>query len=172
MIRKVLDGLYLWSGYAAAAFILGIALSIVVQLVCRAVGVTFDATELAGFCLAAATFLGLAHTFRAGGHGRITLTLDRLPAGPRRAFEVFNCLVASAGILFLACYLIDLVLQSRSYHDVSPGLMAVPFWIPQSAAALGVAIFALSLIDELVWILRGGAPHFETDEDPAITHME
>jgi TRAP-type C4-dicarboxylate transport system permease small subunit len=172
MIRRFLDALYLASGYLAAAFLVGIAFSIVVQMICRFSGVTFDSTEIAGFCLAASTFLGLAYTFRTGGHVRITLTLDRLPARARRAIEVFNCLVAGAGILFVTWNLLALVLQSFRYHDVSPGLLAIPFWMPQAGAALGVVILSIALLDELVSILRGRTPRYDVAEATAESHFE
>ena len=71
MIRGVLDKFYEACGYLAAAFMVGIGVSIVAQIVARMRGVTLDATEAAGLCLAASTFFGLAHTFRRGGHVRI-----------------------------------------------------------------------------------------------------
>lgn len=163
MIRRILDGLYQGAGYLSAFFMVGIAVSIVVQMLARATKYTFDSTEAAGFCLAASTFFGLAYTLRAGGHVRITLAIDRLPAKARRAVEILNCLIAGAGVSFLAWHVIGLAYQSWQYHDVSPGLLAIPFWIPQGGAALGVTIFAISLIDELVWIIRGGEPRYDSD---------
>jgi len=172
MIRCILNWLYNAAGYIAAFFLVGIGLTIVVQLVCRFVGVTFDSTELAGFCMAATTFFGLAHTFREGAHVRITLTLDRLPPRLRRAFEVVNCLVAGAGVSFLAWYVVDLMLQSLRYNDVSPGLLAIPFWIPQAGVAAGEVLFAVALLDELCWILVGRNPSYDVDETPDATHAE
>ncbi|NIY75328.1 TRAP transporter small permease [Thalassospira sp. HF15] len=170
MLRHVLDTVYKISGAAAALAIAAIAGSILVQLACRFAGVTFDATELAGFFMATATFLGLAHTFKSGGHVRITLTFDRLKGRPRRIIEVFNCLVAGSAVLFLSCYLIDLVGMSYEYHDISPGLLAVPFWIPQLMVSSGVVIFAIAILDELILILCGRRPSYDStlssDETP------
>lgn len=163
-IRTLLHGLYRWSGYAAGLFLVGIAVSIVWQIVSRLLGLTFDATEIAGFCLASSTFFGLAYTLREGGHVRITLGIDRLPPALRRAVEIFNCLVAGAAIAFVAANLILLLLQSIQYHDVSPGLMAIPFWIPQLGACVGVSVFAIALIDELVWIARGKSARYDHPE--------
>ncbi|MBE9636469.1 TRAP transporter small permease [Salipiger mangrovisoli] len=160
ILRRVLDGLYTAAGYLAAAFLVGIGVTIVVQIACRHLGITFDSTELAGFCLAAATFLGLAHTFRSGAHVRITLATDRLPLRARRFVEIANCLVGSAAIGFLAWHATALVLQSLDYHDVSPGLLAIPFWIPQAGFALGIVLFALALIDDLVSQVFGAAPSY------------
>jgi len=72
VLRAFLDKLYRGCGYIAAAFMVGIAVTIIAQMVARLRGVTLDATEAAGMCLAASTFFGLAHTFRSGAHVRIT----------------------------------------------------------------------------------------------------
>ena len=63
-MRRILDGLYLASGYIAALCLVCIALTILAQICGRFVGVAIDSTESAGFLLAGTTFFGLAHTFR------------------------------------------------------------------------------------------------------------
>lgn len=172
MIRTVLDRLYLLSGYLAAICLAGIGVTIIVQIVARFFGKTADSTEAAGLLLAATTFFGLAYTFREGGHVRITLAIDRLGPRLRRGVEIFNCLVASGAVCFLAWNVIVLALQSHEYHDVSPGLLAMPFWIPQSAAAAGVTLFAVALLDELFWILAGRPPRYDRAADPDDIHFE
>lgn len=171
-MRKLLDRLYLLAGVLAGVCLVGIGLSIVIQIIARSLGKTVDSTESAGLLLAATTFFGLAHTFRAGGHVRITLAIERLPAKARRVMEIFNCAAAAAAICFLTWNVAALALQSFRYHDVSPGLLAIPFWIPQAAAALGVALFAIALLDELFWIISGRPPRYDQQPDPENTHFE
>jgi len=165
MIRPVLNKLYLYSGYAAAAFLIGIAIAILTQIVGRMRGITIDATEAAGLCLAAATFFGLAHTFGHGGHVRITVVIERLSGGTKRCFEVFNCLIAALAVCYLAWNVILLAIQSHAFNDVSPGLLAMPFWIPQAGVAFGVTLFAIALLDELFWILSGRKPRYDHRPD-------
>lgn len=172
MIRRILDSLYEAAGYLAAIFLIGIGVTIVVQVVARAMSVTVDSTEAAGLCLAAATFFGLAHTFRNGGHVRITLVIDHLPAGPKRIFEIFNCIVAGAAICFLAWHITALTFQSYSYHDVSPGLLAMPFWIPQAGVSAGVVLFAIAILDDLAKVLLGRAPSYDANVHPEDIHAE
>ena len=172
MIRRVLDSLYEAAGYLAALFLIGIGVTIVVQVVARTMSVTVDSTEAAGLCLAAATFFGLAHTFRHGAHVRITLVVGHLPAGPKRVFEVFNCLVAGAAVCFLAWHVIELTFQSYAYNDVSPGLLAMPFWIPQAGVSVGVVLFAVAILDDLVQVLRGNVPSYDGDTHPEDSHAE
>jgi len=168
VLRVFLDRLYLISGYISAVFLVGIAVSIVIQIVARMRGVTFDATEVAGLCLAASTFFGLAHTFRSGAHVRIRLIVDRLPWSSRRPVEVFNCLLSAAAVCFLAWHVIQFAIQSYQFQDVSPGLLAIPFWIPQAGVAAGITLFAIAIVDELLWIALGGRPRTDSAEDAAL----
>lgn len=165
MIRGVLDKFYEACGYLAAAFMVGIGVSIVAQIVARMRGVTLDATEAAGLCLAASTFFGLAHTFRRGGHVRINLLVDRLPLRLRRSVEILNCLLGTVVVSFLAWHVASLALQSREFNDISPGLLAMPFWIPQAGVAVGVTALAIAFVDELLWLLGGGKPRYEAPDE-------
>ena len=102
MIRNVLDKFYEACGYIAAAFMVAIAVAIISQVLARMRGITLDSTEAAGLCLAASTFFGLAHTFRRGAHVRINLIIDRLPAHLRRPIEIFNVMLGTVVVTFLA----------------------------------------------------------------------
>ncbi len=59
-------------------------------------------------------------------------------------------------------------MSSFLFGDTSPGLMAVPFWIPQIGMALGSTIMAIGLVDELVQTLAGKIPDFADAEAQAI----
>lgn len=172
MLRASLDKLYDVCGYIAAAFMAGIAVAILAQMIARMRGITLDSTEAAGFCLAASTFFGLAHTFRRGAHVRITLLAGRLSPGAKRRVEILNCLLGAAVIGFLGWHVSQLALQSYQFNDISPGLLAMPFWIPQLGVAVGIIVLAIALIDELLWLLAGGAPrydgHSEVDLDKPV----
>ena len=166
-MRRALDALYLWSGYLAAACLVGIALGVVAQILGRVAGVTIDSTESAGFCLAGSTFFGLAHTFRRGEHIRVTL-LTRLAKGRlARALDLWAIGFTLVAVGYVAYWSIDLVWFSWRFREISPGLLAIPFWIPRSAMALGTLTLAVALADELVHVWRGGAPsHVANALDP------
>lgn len=164
-MRGILDKFYEACGYLAAAFMVGIGLAIVAQILARFRGVTLDATEAAGMCLAASTFFGLAHTFRRGGHVRINLIVDKLPPHWRHRVEILACLLGTVVVSFLAWHVASLALQSHAFNDVSPGLLAMPFWIPQTGVAIGVTALAIAFIDELVWLIGGGRPRYEAPDE-------
>jgi TRAP-type C4-dicarboxylate transport system permease small subunit len=175
-MRKALDLLYLWSGYLAAVFLVAIAATIIAQIIGRFFGIAVDSTESAGFSLAGSTFLGLAYTFRNDGHIRVTL-LTRLARGwVVKLIEIWSvgfCILIMGIFTYWA---FDLVYFSYVFNDLSPGLLAVPFWIPRLAMALGALILTIALIDELIGILAGKTPSYvanstaifaKVDDDPA-----
>ncbi|RAI03413.1 TRAP transporter substrate-binding protein DctP [Acuticoccus sediminis] len=163
-LRHTLDGVYLVSGVLAGLFLMGIALSIIAQIIGRFVGVTIDGTELAGFCMAASTFLGLAYTLKSGTHVRVNLATRGLPAGIKQVVEVLCCLIGLAASAYFTYFSIRLAMQSYQFGDVSPGLIAAPFWIPQTGMAIGGGLLVIAFVDELILVLKGEMPGYQTEE--------
>lgn len=164
-LRSSLDALYTVSGRLGAFFMAGIALSIVAQVVGRFFGYTIDSTETAGFCMAASTFLGLAYTFKQGGHIRVTLLIRYMPAGLRRLIELFCLAFTACGLVYVTYWAADFVYFSFAFNEISPGLMAVPFWIPRSGMLLGLLIMTIAVIDEFVLVLKGAVPSYEANAE-------
>ncbi|MBX3610891.1 MAG: TRAP transporter small permease subunit [Hydrogenophaga sp.] len=109
----------------------------------------------AGYAIAAALFLALPGTLVRGEHIRVTLVLDRLPAGWRRGFEWWCLLAGLALSLYTAWYAGQLVWISHLTHDVSPAADATPLWLPQLAMALGCIGLALAFAQAVIWRLSG-----------------
>lgn len=165
---RYLDKLYAAGAALAAVFMVLIALLTLAQVVGRAIGVVVpDAGDLAGYAMAAATFLALAHTFRSGGHIRVNLLLIHTPHRVRHALECW-CLafLALVGALF-AAFSAKLVLDSYEFGDVSTGMMPVPLWIPQISMTLGAILLEIAVVEELVRVLRGHEPRYEKAEGAA-----
>ena len=175
-MRRFLDRLYLGAGWVAAFVILGIALLVSAQVLLnfatRVFGLPLPSTipsyaDFSGFMLAAATFLAMPYTFRSGGHIRVSLVTARLPERARLVAEVL-ALAAAAGLVGFACwYAVALVLESRHYNDVSPGIVPVPLWIPQSVMALGLGLLLVAVLDSLAQTLARGAPVIEAGSEEA-----
>ena len=163
-MRAVLDRLYLWSGYVSAAFLVAIALTIVAQICGRFFGVAIDSTETAGFSLAASTFFGLAYTYRHNAHIRVTL-LTRLGRGPmRRLLNIWAITIFLGVAAYVTYWSFDLVYFSYKFANISPGLLAIPFWIPRSSMAIGGLILTIALLDELITVALGRPATFDADE--------
>ncbi len=170
-MRRALDRLYALSGALGAAFLVAICLIVLAQVGCNAIDAAIQLfggepiglvipsyAEFAGFFLAAASFLALAYTLRAGAHIRVLLVLQRLPAGVQRAAEYWCVVVGLFVSGYFAWYAWQLVAESFEYNDMSPGIVPVALWIPQSGMALGLSVLAVAFADELVGLLRGRAP--------------
>ncbi len=160
-MRKILDWLYTGSGVLAGVFLVLIGALSLAQISGRVLG--FDAysfDDFAGFCMAASSFLGLAHTYRRNEHIRVALVIDRFEGDTRRLLEIL-CLAASTFLIgYFAWWAIDMVLTSYEIHDVSQGLVAVPLWLPQGGMALGLAIMTIALTEDLVTVLAHGKPSY------------
>ena len=168
-VRRALDTLYLWSGYVAAVFLVAIAVTIIAQIVGRFFGVAIDSTESAGFSMAAATFLGLAHTFKQGAHIRVSLFVGLAKGRFRQALELWSVGFGAAGMAYFSYWAVDLVYYSYVFHEISPGLLAVPFWIPRLAMALGGSILTIALVDEFIRILTGAVPSYEANAETVLS---
>ncbi len=160
-MRKSLDWLYTGSGVLAGVFLVLIAALSLAQISGRMLGfAAYSFDDFAGFCMAASSFLGIAHTYRHNEQIRVALVIDRFSGGTRRALEAV-CLTASTFLIgFFAAYAIDMVWTSYEINDVSQGLVPVPLWLPQGGMALGLIIMTIALVDDLVAVLAGEAPSY------------
>lgn len=170
-MRRFLDHIYLAAGVAAAACTALMALLILAQIVGRWFGLVIPSTEdFSGFLLAAASFLALAYTLRSGGHIRVTLVIGRLGPRCRRLVEGVILLLALLLVGFSAWSAGALVWESWQFGELSQGYIPVPLWLPQLPMAVGLAVLAIALLDELVTLLRGGTPRcMEVDESALVS---
>ena len=165
-MRRLLDTLYSGAGVLAALCMLGLLGMVLLSIVSRQLNFHVPGTDAyAGYLMAAAGFLALAHTLKKGEHIRVTLLLNHLQGKARRALEIWALAAASALALLFAWYSARLSWQSHLFNDISTGNDATPLWLPQLAMAAGTAILAVALIDELVLELRGQRLHGHPTED-------
>jgi TRAP-type C4-dicarboxylate transport system permease small subunit len=154
-MRKFLDGLYDAAGYLAAFFMVGILFMVLASVVGRLVGFNLRGSDAyAGYAMAAAGFLALAHTLKRGEHIRVMLLLERSGVRMRRALEIWSHVMGVVLCAALAVFSVRLVWQSRAFNDISQGNDATPLWIPQLAMAAGAIVLLVAMIDELVALLR------------------
>lgn len=164
-MRRFLDTLYLVSGGLAALFMVGVLAAVVTSIVSRQMGVYIPGLDAyAGYSMAGAGFLALAHTFRCGEHIRVSLVLAALPPAGRHRLDIFALLVACLASGNLSWYSLSLVLDSYAYMDISVGNDATPLWIPQITMAVGTFIFFIAVLDETIARLRG-TPEAQRDSE-------
>jgi TRAP-type C4-dicarboxylate transport system permease small subunit len=180
-MRFVLDRLYRWSLWLSALCLVAIAVMVGVQLAGRVIDgllklaglppygfVILSLAEIAGYLLAAASFLALAGTLKSGAHIRVTMALAALGERVRRRLELAAFAAAATLAVYMTCQLGAFAYDSWRFGEVSPGLIPVPLAWPQGAMALGMLVLTLALVDEFAIILRHGRPSFRAAED-AIT---
>ena len=164
-MRRLLDFLYDASAWLAALAMIGVLVMVLVSIVSRQVGFHVPGTDAyAGYAMAAAGFLALAHTLKRNEHIRVTLLLGRLQGGGRRALEIWALTAAVLlGGLF-AWFSVRLAWNSHAFNDISTGNDATPLWIPQIAMAVGTVVLFIALVDEWVLELRGQRKVADSEE--------
>ena len=155
-MRNALDRLYDAAAALAALFMVGLLAMVLLSIVRRQLHFHVPGTDAyAGYLMAGAGFLALAHTLKRGEHIRVTLLLSALPGAGRRALELWSLAAASLLAWLFAFYAARLAWQSHTFNDVSTASDATPLWLPQLAMALGTLILAIAFVDEFVLELRG-----------------
>lgn len=164
-MRRALDALYDGAAWAAALCMVGLLAMVLLSIVSRQLNFHVPGTDAyAGYLMAAAGFLALAHTLKKGEHIRVTLVLNALAGGARRGLELWALGAATALAVLSAFYSARLVWQSRLFNDVSTSNDATPLWIPQLTMAIGTAVLAVAFVDELVLELQGRRASEGTEE--------
>jgi TRAP-type C4-dicarboxylate transport system permease small subunit len=155
-MRRGLDRLYLAAAWLAALCMIGTLAMVLISVAGRLMHFNLPGSDAyAGYFMAGAGFLALAHTLKRNEHIRVSLLLEH--SGPRvkRALELWSLAAASVLATALAWYSIRLAWGSWETHDISTGNDATPLWIPQIGMALGTLILAIALIDEFLLELAG-----------------
>lgn len=165
-MKLLRERFYLASGYLAGLCIVLIMLIILAQIVGRMLGFIIPSAEdFSGYCLAAATFFGLAYTFRSGGHIRVTLLVHHLPPAVSKILELVVLLLALLLTTFMTYYTFHLVWESYIFEEVSYGYIPIPIWIPQVPLGLGALSLNLAVLDDLIALLRGRETSYKQHED-------
>lgn len=164
-MRRLLDALYTGAAWLAALCMVALLIAVLLSILGRQLDFHIAGIDAyAGYMMAAAGFLALAHTLKRGEHIRVTLLLHMLRGRWRKGMELWALAVATLLALLFAFYSCRLAWQSHLFHDISTSNDATPLWIPQLAMAAGAVIFALAFLDELLLELRGQRAHTGSGE--------
>ena len=136
-----------------------------VQAVARELGfLVRGADDITAWLCAASAFLALGHTFRKGELIRVGLWVERLAPAARRRANIAALAIATLFVSYMAWAVARFVYESWQFNEVAQGLIKIPIWIPQLSLVIGVLIFWIALVDDLVAVLRGGDPAYEIAE--------
>jgi TRAP-type C4-dicarboxylate transport system permease small subunit len=161
-MRNFLDRLYLFAGFAAGGFLLLIFLLMMLLSLGRPLGINIPAgDDLVAWCMAAMSFLGLAHTFRSGEMIRVGLLIDLIEGRRRWWIEIFALATGTGFIAFFAWHAVRMTWDSWRFHDMAQGVLAVPLWIPQLGYSGGLVILLIAFVDEFFFVIAGNTPRYE-----------
>ncbi len=146
-----------FGGYGAAFFMLCIVLLILVEITVRTGwdSSTQIASEYSGYFMVALVLLGFAETFRSEAFIRIELLQPRLSPLGRRICELLAGVLSLGITLYALRYSIDMTRESWLLDMRADTMSETPFWIPQLAVPVGLALLALEI---LLYILRRVRP--------------
>ena len=164
-MRRMLDFLYDAAAWLAALAMIGVLAMVLLSIVSRQLNFHVPGTDAyAGYAMAAAGFLALAHTLKRNEHIRVTLVLQHLHGRARRALETWALSAAVLLAALFAFYSVRLSIVSYQLHDISTSSDATPLWIPQLAMAVGTVILLIAFLDEWVLQVRGVRRAGDTEE--------
>jgi TRAP-type C4-dicarboxylate transport system permease small subunit len=154
-VRRALDLLYDGAAWLAALSMIGVLLAVLLSIVSRQLGFNVPGTDAyAGYSMAGAGFLALAHT----------LLLGRLQGKARHALEMWALTAAVLLAALFAYYSVRLAWQSHVINDISTGNDATPLWIPQLTMAAGTVVLLIAFMDEWWLELTGRRVTVESEE--------
>ena len=166
-MRRALDTLYTASGVLAALCLAGICVLMLAQAFGRELaGILIRGSDdVTSWLCAASAFLALGHTFRHGELVRVGLFIDALKGEARRTAEIVALTITGLFVGYMAWAVTKFVWQSWQFNEVAQGLIRLPIWIPQMSFVVGVLIFLVAVLDELVAVLRGRKPAYQIAEE-------
>lgn len=159
-MRRFLDALYGSAAWLAALFMIGVLVMVLLSIAGRLLNFYFPGTDAyAGYAMAGAGFLALAHTLKKGEHIRVTLIIGKLRGRARHLLELWTLTAAVLLSGLFAFYAVRLAWQSHQFHDISTSADATPLWIPQILMVVGTLVLFIAFIDEWVLEWRGQRTH-------------
>jgi TRAP-type C4-dicarboxylate transport system permease small subunit len=150
-LAAAIDALSDAAGYLAAAAMLLLTGMVTAGVVARRVlnAPFLFVEELSGYVVLAIVFLGLAHTFRGGGHIRVDFLLGRTTGTARTALQAACLLVALAWAGFLLAGTWRLVHEYWTQGVRSFAYLQTPLWIPGSLMVVGAVLLVLQILSLL-----------------------
>ena len=165
-MRQFLDRLYSVSGVLAALCLAGIFVLMLAQAMGREFGLLIRAADdITSWLCAASAFFALGHTFRHGELVRVGLFIDLLKPGARRSGEIVALSITAVFVAYMGWAVAKFVYESWTLKEVAQGLVKIPIWIPQLCFVLGVLIFLVAILDDLVAVLKGQKPSYQLAEE-------
>jgi len=116
---------------------------------------TIWAEELSRLGLVWGTYLAAAWLLRERQHIRITLLVDRLPAGARRGAEIFSLGVVALLSAVAAWLGAGIAAESISRGSTTGTMLDLPMVVTEASIPVGFALLGLQALIEIVRLAAG-----------------
>ncbi|MBI4286685.1 MAG: TRAP transporter small permease subunit [Chloroflexi bacterium] len=160
-MHKFISGLHIFvaffSRHLAAWLVFGMMLMVVTEAGARYFfnNPLMVADEVGGYMLAVTSALGLAYTWQARGHIRVTVIADRIPMRARKWLRLVTVVLAIALTVILILGSYELVAFSAKFGQRSETWLRVPKAWPQSALIVGFVFLLGYQLVHLVKAIKG-----------------
>lgn len=121
--------------------------------------------ELAELSMVMVVFLGLGWTMLDNAHIRVTLLVERMPAGLARVAETLSWLFAALFLMILAMPASQDAVHSFAIREFRWGHIEFPIWWAKIALAIGLWFGCLQLAFHAVYVALRGAPRHTPERD-------
>lgn len=147
-----------FSGYIATFLMWVLFIVVCYDVFLRALGISsLWASEVAIYLLIAVGFLGIGATQLEDGHFRVSFLRDALPARIRAVLDVVSACVSLLFAAALTWGAWQAVSFSWSLGFRTSTVLQLPVWALQSLLLAGGGLLFLSLLRDLVLIIRFGS---------------
>ena len=106
--------------------------------------------EISTYVLIFAGFLGMAYTMRKNGHICVDFLYARFSRNVRRVLDIFTSALSLFAMYVCVTESTNYMLMSYDMGIVSPSLLRVPLWIPQTAMVVGFTLLFLEILNHLL----------------------
>lgn len=137
-----------------------IAVEVVLRFFSRS---TYVLDEFAGYAMGGIVFLSLGYAIRSGAMIRMSMTTRLMSQGLRRAAELLAAgltLAVTAGATYFFWLGVE---RNWDRAAKSETVAAIPLWVPESLALVGLIIVSFQLLSYMLQLLVGG-PIVESEE--------
>lgn len=111
-----------------------------------------------------ATWLSASYVLRHRHMIRISAFIRFLNPRGRKIVEAFSLILMALFCIPMIWYSTEIVLESIEHGRRSASMIEIPNWIPEISIPLGLSLFLLQIIAELIRLPSCPAPNFNEEE--------
>ena len=131
-----------------AAAIAGLAILLTAFMICYEI--IARSMEISTYLLVLAGFFGMAYTMRKNGHITVDFLYSRFPRPLQRGLDIVTSILSLFAVYVCMTESTNYMLMSQAMGVVSPSLLRVPMWIPQTFMVIGFVLLFLEIINHLL----------------------